>query len=109
MEAAIDFAGLADGHSPPVGASLDLFANRYRLGRLLSETAGLRSYLATDTASGRGVVLRATAVELSPTLRLRLEREAIVVRSVQSKLLSPLLEFEQADEQLYWTRPFHEG
>lgn len=83
---------------------------RYRVMGVLKNCRSAERLLATDSTTGRLVVVRRLlSSELAAGARLRLEHEAEVLGKLQSPWLTPVLEIGREDDWLYVVRPHVPG
>jgi serine/threonine protein kinase/tetratricopeptide (TPR) repeat protein len=84
--------------------------NAYRLGDELSGGGMARVFVAADSASGRGVVLKVLPPELAKGVSLeRFKREIHLAAKLHHPNIIPLLSTGQADDFIYYTMPRAEG
>ncbi|MFZ5467955.1 MAG: protein kinase domain-containing protein [Myxococcota bacterium] len=83
---------------------------RFEAQALLKEGLGIATWRGVDTASGEKVILKVASTQaISKGAAQRLTHEAHVLDEVRSPYLSPLLEFQQADQTLYLVTRYVEG
>src|SRR4029453_18912154 len=83
---------------------------RFRTVRLLKQGHGIETWLAQDLTCPGRVVLKTLAADTVPhSVQHRLEHEAGVLRDLESRFLSPLVEVGREDGLLYFAVPFVTG
>jgi signal transduction histidine kinase/DNA-binding response OmpR family regulator len=86
------------------------FGERYAAPMLLSSRPSGETLRATDSQSGRDVVVKLLPARLvSPGARMRLEHDAAIMGQVSSHWASPLLDMAWAEDRLCLVRPFVSG
>jgi len=90
--------------------SLDqTFVGRYRIARVLKQSADQHSYLAHDLTRSGVVVLRLANASTAAAVQMQLAHEAAILTGLDADVLTPLLDFGQHDECVYWVRPYVAG
>ena len=101
----IDEPGAAAAGACPCAA----FGERYAAPILLSSRPGGETLRATDSQSGREVVVKLLPRGSFRPARMRLEHDAAVLRQVSSHWVSPLLDIAWAGDRLCLVRSFVSG
>ena len=84
----------------------DLFAGRYRLGRMLKRGNGVDTLVAEDVRTGEEVVLKSIDAQVvHAAARLRFEHETRVLRELSGSGLAELHDSGEADNRLYLVQP----
>ncbi len=111
MQQAIESDSIDEPGAAAAGAALRAaFGERYAAPILLSSRPGGETLRATDSQSGREVVVKLLPARLvSPGARMRLEHDAAVLRQVSSHWVSPLLDIAWAGDRLCLVRSFVSG
>ncbi len=84
----------------------DLFAGRYRPGRMLKRGNGVDTLVAEDTRTGAEVVVKSIdASAVHAAARLRFEHETRVLRKLSGDGLAELYDYGEVDDRLYLVQP----
>jgi two-component system sensor kinase len=87
-----------------------LFGGRFRATRILKRGSGWVTLLGTDQHDGQTVVIKtAAAGTLSAAAAGHLEREADILRQIQSPWVAPVKHIGREDDLLYLVLPFLPG
>jgi signal transduction histidine kinase/tetratricopeptide (TPR) repeat protein len=87
-----------------------VIGDRFRTVRLLKQSHGIETWLAQDLTQPGRVVLKTLAADSVPhSVQHRLEHEAGVLRDLESRFLSPLVQVGREAGLLYFAVPFVSG
>ena len=112
MESTIDTnMPSADGLQLPSKPAEDrLIGGRYQLCGLLKQEPTVETFLATDLVAGESVVVRLFRLaDIPPSVRLRLEHDSAILRTLDSPWLAHVLDHGQEAEWFFVVRSYVPG